>query len=960
MNHTGCNATDNWWQVQLPDPTSVSRIVVTGRSTFTTRLQDAGVYLGSAPYGGTLDEAERVFTLSGTAAAQEVVLPTPRNAAYLIIKAAADNCLHLSEVAVYGAAPAAPTLTVMDSLYRIALAPIHDNAYLLPHASPVGTLLGAVRGADYQQDRLSYRIESSAPVPFVIDAQGRIVTSAALTPGATHDFRVVVSDGANTAFVSFMAGATELDAVEQSLAGEQLFATDEELLDAALATITASRNLLLDARIRLFNLNPDGSARTDGSSLTALDWNPTHDAALLQSTYGMNIPVLTTNGAGAGYAPKAREIGIAGADPARYLVLGGNPLRNAYRDSSTLNDPMHQWLENSLSWLSGREDLKTTPFQAVIAHLHDNVYFPDERAVRSWLDQHYPGQVSYNAADTCDDVALATCLEAGPDLLILSQYPNAGTDPAAIAAVVTAAMQRGIPVLYLHLDGDMTALGNALLPLFNVSYLGDNYWHRLLLSGFDATSAAAAMPDNIRAIQTLLQHFRAGDYAFDWSACKGEDCSAVPGLDTEFAQGAGAVRSMLGSLDSAGVRLFERTGFRLQKLLVLLGQGYARRVHFPMDKVTTDDNAFMRSLFVDHAAYYQRAGNVPQADLGNFGRSDFSHITPVSKTVNLESKVNFRSVGVYVLPGVPVSVTRLDHSDTAVKVFVNTQRSTATHEWAANGYTRPKYLQSPSMVVNSGETLRFTSPYGGLLQAAFSANDLPVQLQVENVGEHPYWRSSADDAGFAAGLAAGDYDWAELATPGFEVHSTLGRMRESVSNWGDAASLAARTMRYLHNFPHQLAGFQGPGIDAVAEIHDFASTNGLTISTLDMVKHMNADQATCGTGCSGNPYDAYWAFSPVSHGDIHELGHGLEKDRFRFSGWEGHSTTNPYSYYTKTQYFKDTGADPACQTLPFESVFNTLQASVSQTDPQAWLQANLWASSNWSQQVSMTLQMMMA
>jgi len=67
------------------------------------------------------------------------------------------------------------------------------------------------------------------------------------------------------------------------------------------------------------------------------------------------------------------------------------------------------------------------------------------------------------------------------------------------------------------------------------------------------------------------------------------------------------------------------------------------------------------------------------------------------------------------------------------------------------------------------------------------------------------------------------------------------------------------------------------------EIHDFADRHGLDIHTLDTVKHMNADQATCGYGCSGNPYDAYWNFNPIGHGDIHELGHGLERSRFRYS-----------------------------------------------------------------------------
>ncbi|MCV5951156.1 hypothetical protein OFN94_40755, partial [Escherichia coli] len=79
------------------------------------------------------------------------------------------------------------------------------------------------------------------------------------------------------------------------------------------------------------------------------------------------------------------------------------------------------------------------------------------------------------------------------------------------------------------------------------------------------------------------------------------------------------------------------------------------------------------------------------------------------------------------------------------------------------------------------------------------------------------------------------------------------------------------------NYPHVLAGFQGRGIDEVPYIIQYAQNQGWEIANIDMVKHMNADQATCGYGCSGNPYDAYWAFSPLGHGDLHELGHGLEK-----------------------------------------------------------------------------------
>jgi len=107
------------------------------------------------------------------------------------------------------------------------------------------------------------------------------------------------------------------------------------------------------------------------------------------------------------------------------------------------------------------------------------------------------------------------------------------------------------------------------------------------------------------------------------------------------------------------------------------------------------------------------------------------------------------------------------------------------------------------------------------------------------------------------------------------------------------------------------------GIDVIDEVHDFAAENSLEIHTLDRVKHMNADQATCGFGCSGNPYDAYWFFDPISHGDIHELGHGLERHRFRYAGQVGHTITNPYSYYSKWKYLEATGdeANLGCQKI---------------------------------------------
>lgn len=834
----------------------------------------------------------------------------------------------------------------------------HATEYLIAGATAIDATVADLGAVDLQGDSLTYAIIGT--VPFAIDSQGVLTVDQALpSGGADYSFDVTVSDGTHTTTSSLFIRTTATTAAEDAFSsGSVAYVTSEELLEATLAEILAAQDLLLAEKRALFNLNADGTAKGDGSSLTDIDWNPTHDTGLLKSTFGLNTPVLYTNAVtDDDYEVQTRELVIIGEQPGRYMVMGSNPMRNWYRNSASVNADMHSFLKNSFAWLTGRSDLDSVGFDVVIAHDDQGYYFPDQVAIRDWLDTYYP-TANYNAAGTANDEDLATALAVSPDLLIISQED--GIDPDAIAQTVESALQAGIPVLYVHHNGNLEPLGEALFSVFNVRYDGDNYWRKLQLLDYDASAVdMQSLPASVGSIQTMLAHFRDEDYAFDWSLADGENISGVTGLQEGFLDGLSEVRDMMTHWDERGVDLFQGSLFRFDKFIALLGDSYRREVSFPMDKDESSDADFLMAYFADHAVYNYRSINPVQPDMGNFSRSDFSHITPITKTIDLESKRNFRSAGVYALPGQTVAVTRLDSSAVEVEVFVNTQRSGSTHQWADWGYSRPKYLKSPQIPIVWGETITLTSPYGGPLQVAFDTNDLPVQLRFENVGEHPYWRGSQDDLSFTQKLDAADYDWAEIGTPAFEVHSSLEKMNVSVANWGTPQLLATATMRYLHNFPHILAGFQGPGIDVVPEIHDFAAANGWTIDTLDLVKHMNADQATCGYGCSGNPYDAYWSFGPTDHGDLHELGHGLEKGRFRMPGWEGHSTTNPYSYYAKTHYHLDTGNDPDCQNLPFEYVFEQLQASVLEADPVAWLQTNLWEDSSWSHQFMMLLQIIM-
>ncbi len=788
------------------------------------------------------------------------------------------------------------------------------------------------------------------------------------TPGAQdlgqHDNIVIsVSDGKLSADLSFSIMVNS-DALEQALrTGDAIAITDvtmiEDALSANFETATSQYNA---ARQKLFGLSASGAITAD--SLSNINWDPTHDAALLKASFGFNTPVLISNDVTKeGHQNESATLAIIGETPgSRYLVMGSNPLRGVKRGHDVSAD-MESFMKNSLSWLTSRDDLTDKAFNVVIAQTALNHYFPDQTANREWLTANYGDSIAYNDALSCNGDALPDCITADTDLLIISNHLEAGQDAKQIANDVKAAMEQGTPVLYMHVDGANTALSKALLPEFNVAFDYDNYWHRQRVTAIDPGAQYGKLPTKISEIKGLLDKLTADDFTFTLGECHNHLCPDTSSYGREFLTPAVSLRSRFSWLDARKLRIFDSPNYRYEKLLVLLADMYRRDVVYPMDKSATPRAQFLKSLLADHIVYNGRDIAPVQADMGNFSRSDFSHITPTTKTVNLVARPSARSAGVYAIPGQNFTVRRTDTSDVQTYIYINTVRAGATHLFEGYGYKRPKYLESTRIEITPGTSLSLTSVHGGTVQVGFSAKDMDVSFDFENIGLHPYWRTSADDATFTAAMAAKDYDWAELATSAFEVHSTTVKMQKTIDDnkWGSASAVAAGATRYMSNLPHVLAGFKGVGIDVVDEIHDFASDNGIEIYTLDKVKHMNADQASCGYGCSGNPYDAYWAYDPIGHGDIHELGHGLEKGRMLFTGWVGHALTNPYSYYAKSIYGKDTGADLSvldCQSLPFENLFTLLQQSRNEADPFAHMQANKTFS--WDESVAMTVQMMMA
>ncbi len=738
---------------------------------------------------------------------------------------------------------------------------------------------------------------------------------------------------------------------EEPVTPEEIEPTESELIALAIAAgdstlLPEDETALLDEILALI-----GHYETDENNFLAqiygedsISYSPHRNSQFVSISQREGMYALVRGNKGLRLAT-ASEI-----DGQRNAAFGTNIVRNFY-EGSYLSYENH--FKKLLAWLLKRDDVALANAADIRLALMDSTTYSRTTA---WLNTHYPNWV----VTQCDEaLTLNTCLGANADLVITAS--NTSTDSDVVATALANAQAQGAARIYVHNHSwNTSSLTNTVLAGMNFSMQtpgnAGNYYSQDTAT-WNNYQEMFARGWNLEQTRTLINNFKAGSFPFDLSTCA-SSCEAA--YSSEFYNATNALRSTIKKYDNNAVDLFASPKYSLEKMLVLLGDVYRQSITYPMDVSTTDQLSFLQAWYADHTVYNHRDHNPVQSDLGNFSRTDFTHINPSNKTVSLISKKNFRSAGVYALPGQTFTVTRNDHSDLNVSIFINSLRSSSTKQFENNKYVRPKYLWSASVPIKAGETIRLTSPYGGPVQINFSSNDLPVELSFTNIGLHPHWASSADNESFAQSLDAGDYDWAEVVTPQFEIHSRLSKMRSSLSGstWVDAVTLAAGTEQYMHNYPHVLAGFQGPGIDVVDEIHDFAGERGWTINNLDLVKHMNADQPTCGSGCSGNPYDASWQFNPIGHGDIHELGHGLENGKFRFYGWESHAVTNPYSYYSKTQYAKINDTGSSCQSLPFDRMFGYLKESISQADPFTYMENSDLKS--WDEGVAIYVQMMMA
>lgn len=740
--------------------------------------------------------------------------------------------------------------------------------------------------------------------------------------------------------------------------------------NVTLPAVLAAAQTVLSTQIAAYA----GVRQAVSSNVGSIDWDPSHDSAYftLQDSARNHI-ILPSNwkykGAAAG---SGVALGVAGTSPitnARYAAFGGNPL------GVPGNAEMDKFMANTVGWLSTAAAAPAT-FKVVVSQMPgtETYWFPHEKKVRDWFYAKYQGvtvngQLSTGspADDACDGAALAACLQ-GANLLVIGSDQGKNYVGDTVMQAVSNAQAQGIPVLYLNHNDDANDLAARLSTYFGLAH-STNYWSEEGLKGF-APSSLPTQPAQLTSIQSLLTRLEQGTFSTTWTGCGTSspvNCDSDATYMSEFGTLANQIRTTMRQLDANGTRLFNQSGYQLEKLLVLLGDKYRENVSYPMDK-TVNEQDFFRAYFSDATAYINRDSSAVAKNLGNFAAMIPAATPTISQMVTVTlptSGTKEYLTGLYVIPGKKVTLTRTDGGSGTVKFGLNMLRDT-TREFDKDKFDRPTQISSPRAALAANKAVSIASPYGGPLMLfidAAASGSQTVTVQVDGVITHPVLRNPNDPtavSAFAAEVNSTVTNWVAFATDTLTVHSTLAHWKETMADYkGDMAALASDTFKYTVKDTYELAGFNSSSgqLSLSSVVTSFCNSKGWdctgTQHRRDTMQTVISDvHALCGSGCSGNPYDQDWAFDPLGWGESHEIGHNLQVGRLKIYGGQSTEVSNNIFPMHKQMKFNLTAAGQASPIIARANtgvaVFNDLKAALGTADPVTAMFNSTWSDTSYA------------
>ncbi len=590
--------------------------------------------------------------------------------------------------------------------------------------------------------------------------------------------------------------------------------------------------------------------------------------------------------------------------------------------------------------------------------------------ITSWFGQ----KAAAWTTQVCNDSATITTCYQDKDLLIVSwETGSTASQNAAVLAAIKAHLALNKPVLYLHTWYEATSPFSDLLSAFlgiTLPY-GGNYWANDA-ANFSNLSQMQAGKVLFEPIERMLRHFQERDFSFNWASCTDDrDCKNMPDLVHEFYDGAETVRQQIGGWEKKNLDIFSQYGRRLGKLLVLLGDKYRSSISYPMKKGITNDTTFLQSLYADHSAYITRKLNPSQSDLGSFSAAipgKLPALNPALKLTARRSQASSSS-GYYAPPGRTVTLTRKDANPVKVFVHIGMLRTGAAHIFGT--YDRPMFLWGNSVPLVKDKPVRITSPYGGIVFLNAEGSETAQQINVAATGlfRQPVFNGANFDE-FSAKLASTPLNWAEIRLPAIQIHSRLDLIKESINDpliGGNINRLLTLTQRYLYKDIYSLAGMVGGGIAQPAKVLAFCTAHGWDCTSVGLhgmtnIQHINADRANCGYGCSGNPYDQYWAFTPLGWGESHEIGHNLQRSRLKIYDSASTEVSNNIFPVHKWWRFNKLSTETVKygRDLGFKATFEVLQQAALTADPVETARNAIWVNGSVFQRLIFYWQMTMS
>jgi len=700
----------------------------------------------------------------------------------------------------------------------------------------------------------------------------------------------------------------------------------------------------------MYQMNEDGTLGEN--SLTGVSFNPDDHSTVIRfvPVFGHSFPIMTTNTSDqSSLRNRKYHFALAGFyGDTRYTVLSVGASGDFVESSHT-----HLLFKNAIEWSLNKDPVD---LNIVIAqHYGDH----EDSEIRKWLSGAFPDQVSFNPPRACDGFSFSICMEDDPDLLVLYEDIYSEQELDSLVPQIQAALESGVPLFFVRSTVSLPTngisqwgdnpLGTRVQELLHFSTNGSNENQSAYVSNASPLDYIYGWePDFVDYFESLVRDIEAESFNFDLSECTGPVvCEENPDFQDAVGRRLSALPDMIAPIDETRLDPFSATNpHRFYAAVLLIGDYYRSLTTFPMPKATTSSNDIVRALFGELSAVIYRKHNPAMPDLGTFSRSTFSDGLLEDVDVSIRAGLGFKTSGVYALPGETVSVTYLPTSERThpVTIKVNSISAESGDPFRTlNGqeYQRPTRVSSNELPLNLGETIEFTSAFGGPIHVEITSGQSgSADLSFSNVARHPVWAGPEDTEKFLIDLAADEFDWAEFVRPNFELHSTVENMKATLDNprYARPDQLADEVDYYLRGWHLWLDGHindyvpENPDLIAFREERRIARTPNESA-----IPHMNSGVADCDGFCKGNPDESFAPFDPLSL--IEQRDAAFASTHLRFSGAETGSIVDLFVIHSFFRRFLATGEiESQCPALPHEDLYATVQAGHASEDAQSFIE----------------------